>query len=57
MGVKGWFWKFYKAILTNGSSTYSKASKLMTEEEEIRLSNLIETIKANKKEKATSQSL
>ena len=46
-----------KAILTNGSSTYSKASKLMTEEEEIRLSNLIETIKANKKEKATRQSL
>lgn len=46
-----------KAILTNGSSTYSKASNLMTEEEETRLSNLIETIKANKKEKATSQSL
>ena len=46
-----------KAVLTNGSSTYSKASKLMTEDEEIRLSNLVETIKANKKEKTTSHSL
>ena len=45
-----------KAVLTNGGSTYSKTSNLMTEDEEKRLSNLIETIKANKKEK-TSHSL
>ncbi len=42
-----------KAVLTNGSSTCSKISNLMTKDEEKRLSNLVETIKADKKRKSS----
>ena len=42
-----------RAVLTNGSSTYSKTSNLMTEDEEKRLSNLVETIKSDKKRKSS----